>query len=284
MFSNSNKSGHNIDISSLSKRLCAQAQHLSERLQEKIANDLPGAIEIARQSVSNNCIVALLAMVQGVRRDVNDEFRPVTPHDNDADGLALNDMADAALLTLMDLYNVGESFLKFHGWYAIDQSSTISGGIVYEHNGSGEVSEEPMIRDEMNWEMRLILSIPVLIQPGVVDGKVVWAATVIYYHHIITEESDTEHFDLECHRTDGNNIFTTSVIDVLKSDEDGQSAHLRGVYNGCWTGLYAEAMGEMDTNSTVGQHLELWTETTLAGLSVTNQQASNVQIVNTAGT
>ena len=47
-----------------------------------------------------------------------------------------------------------------------------------------------------------------------------------------------------------------------------------GIYNGSWRGLYDDPIGEMDTKSTLGEHLELWTETTLAGLC-TNKDGSS---------
>ena len=271
------------NIASLSTKLCSQAEQLRTRLQENIDNDdLSSAIEIATESIGNDCIVALLAMVQCVDRDPENDFRPsIIAHDDNDDNAthyqALNNMADVALLTLTDLYKVGELYLKSKGWVAIDQSSTVSGGIIYECNETGEVSEEPNY-DNLNWQMKLMLSIPILIEPGCddVDGHVVWAATVVYYQHHGDSMVDTEFeqlckYNLECH--DSSCI---SVIDVLKSDEDGgQSARLRGTYTGCWYGLYAEALGELDMKHSIGQVLESWTETTLAGLSTTNKQSSS---------
>jgi len=47
------------------RRLCSQAECLRTRLRERLDNgDLSSAIKIAERSVGNNCIVALLAMVQ----------------------------------------------------------------------------------------------------------------------------------------------------------------------------------------------------------------------------
>ena len=214
-------------------------------------------------------------MVQCVDRDVNNDFRPIASND-DANASTLNDMADVALLALTDLYMIGEAYLKRHGWFPLEQSSSVAGGIVYEHHESGETSEEPNVDDDMSWQLKLMLSIPILIEPGCVNGQVVWAAEVMYYQH-----GDNERlFDLECPESGNNNSFV-SVIDVLKSDEDGQSARLRGIYHGCWKGLYAEAMGEKDmaTDSISGSNLELWVETTLAGLSVTNKQSPHVRIL-----
>ena len=171
----------NFDIVSLSTKLCSQAEQLSTRLQENIDNDdLSSAIEIATTSIGNDCIVVLLAMVQCVDRDPENDFRPlsIAHNDNDDDDnathQALNNMADVALLTLTDLYKVGELYLKSKGWVAIDQSSTVSGGIMYEHYETGEVSEEPNY-DNLTWQMKLMLSIPILIEPGCddVDGHVV---------------------------------------------------------------------------------------------------------------
>jgi len=277
-------------------RLCSQAELLRASLRDKMdGGDLPSAVEIAERCVGNDCIVALLAMVQCVERDVDNDFRPVSvasvdDGDDDVDKtsahqqhqlMTLNKMADIALLTLSDLYDVGESHLKSRGWIPIyDQSPTVSGGIVYEHDETGEVSEEPDY-EVLNWRMRLMLSIPILIQPGCdADGRVVWAASVVYYRHGYGEE---EQFGLETPCSEQTALgsassYCVSVIDVLKSDEDGQSARLRGTYRGCWRGLYAEAVGgEMDmtnTSSSIGQVLESWTETTLAGLSVTNNKRS----------
>ena len=135
----------NFDIASLSTKLCSQAEQLRTRLQENIDNDdLSSAIEIATESIGNDCIVALLAMVQCVDRDPENDFRPSiyahSDNDDNATHQALNNMADVALLTLTDLYKVGELYLKSKGWVAIDQSSTVSGGIIYECNETGDVS------------------------------------------------------------------------------------------------------------------------------------------------
>lgn len=134
----------------------------------------------------------------------------------------------------------------------------------------------------MNWQMKLMLSIPILIEPGCVDGKVVWAAAVVYYQRLHAQKEGMQQFDLECAdpstSTDdgGNSSFSVAVIDVLKSDEDGHSACMRGTYHGCWRGLYAEAVGEMDMSKSIGQVLESWTDTTLTGLSVvTNNKSSS---------
>jgi hypothetical protein len=191
-------------------------------------------------------------------------------------------MADVALLALTDLYMIGEAYLKSKGWYPIDQSANVAGGIMYEHHESGETSEEPIVDDNMSWQLKLMLSIPILIEPGIVNGQVVWAAEVVYYQHGVAGDNGGQLFDLECPENgNNNNSYALSVIDVLKSDEDGQSARLRGIYHGCWKGLYAEAMGEKDmaTGSILGQNLELWVETTLAGLSTTNNQSSHVRIL-----
>lgn len=218
-------------------------------------------------------------MVQCVRRDVNDDYRPLPCSDP-----SLVDVADAALLTLTDLYAAGEAYLKCHGWHPVDDaaSETVSGGIVYEHSESGELSEEPMVNQtELSWSMKLILSIPVLIKPGCVDGEVVWAASVMYYHH--GGEDDARQFDLECDARDAASCV--SVIDVLKSDQDGECTRLRGIYNGSWRGLYADAMGEMDVSFRIGQHLELWTETTLAGLlcAANGTESLRVLVIGLAG-
>ena len=272
-----------VDIAEASStRLCSQAALLRANLRETIDNgDLSSALEIAEQSIGNDCIVALLAMVQCVKRDVDNDFRPLfTANDaaavaadaqSDATHqlLALNNMADLALLTLSDLYTVGELFLKSQGWSPIDQSSSVSGGIVYEHNETGELSEEPSY-EELSWQMKLMLSIPILIEPGCAHGEVVWAASVVYYQH--GTKHTEEQFDLE---SSNNSSSCVSVIDILKSDEDGQSARLRGTYHGCWRGLYAEPVGEMDMTNSIGQVLESWTETTLAGLSASNNQLSS---------
>jgi spermidine synthase len=260
----------NADIASTSTRLCSQAECLRRRLREKIDNnDLSAALKIAEECIENDCIVSHLGMVQCVDRDPNNDFRPLDSQSGDQ--LALNNMADVALLTLSDLYMIGEMFLKSQGWFPVDQSSNVSGGIVYEHNETGEVSEEPNY-ENLSWQMKLMLSIPILIEPGCVDGQVVWAATVVHYQHSLHEE---DQYDLECIEGPDENSSCVSVIDVLKSDEEGQSARLRGTYNGCWRGLYAEAVGEMDVAHSLGQVLESWTDTTLAGLSVTNKQSSS---------
>jgi hypothetical protein len=219
-------------------------------------------------------------MVQCVRRDTNDDFRPLPCSDDDDPShvMALNDMVDVALLTLTDLYSAAEAYLKCHGWYAVDE--TESGGIVYEHNETGELSEEPAVNgEEMSWSLKLLLSIPVLIRPGCVDGEVVWAASVLWYHHGGGEDDgeDEQQFDLECNANDAASCI--SVIDVLKSDEDGQCTRLRGVYNGIWRGLYTDAMGEMDVNLRIGRHLELWTETTMAGLCGNDDAKESIRVL-----
>ena len=254
-----------VDIEALSTRLCTQVDNLRTLLREKIDNDdINDAINIAEKYVGNDCLVALLAMVQCVERDINADFRPI-----DNQPLALKNMADVALLALTEMYQVGESLLKKHyGWIPIDQSSTVSGGIVYEHRETGEVSEEPYY-DKLSWQLKLMLSIPILIEPGVKDGKVVWAAEVVYYHHTTPNSIDDkeEHsFDLE-HL--GQQSDCISVLNVLKSEEDcGKSAvHLQGIYTGCWTGLYAEPYEEINISYPLGQALESWTSTTLAGLT-----------------
>jgi len=256
---------NNINIDDLSTRLCSQVDNLRTLLQEKIDNDdINAAINIAEKYVGNDCLVALLAMVQCVERDITSDFCPI-----DNQSLALKSMADVALLALTELYQVAESILKKHyGWIPIDQSSTVSGGIVYEHQETGEVSEEPDY-DKLSWQLKLMLSIPILIEPGVKDGKVVWAAEVVYYHHKSSNSIDDkgEHsFDLE-HL--GQQLDCISVLNVLKSEEDcGKSAvHLQGIYTGCWTGLYAEPYEEMNISYPLGQALESWTSTTLAGLT-----------------
>jgi hypothetical protein len=141
-------------------------------------NDLSSAITIAESSVGNDCIVALLAMVQSVERDINNDFQPVVEED-DRISVALSAMADAALLTLSSLYTVAEAFLMSHGWVPIDLSSNVQGGIVYEHEKNKEISEDPEV-DGMSWQIKLMLSIPILIEPGCLNGRLVWAANVVY--------------------------------------------------------------------------------------------------------
>lgn len=264
----------NIDDKDISKRLCSQAASLRTRLQQHIDKDeLSSAIKIAEASIANDCIVALLAMMQRVDRDPNNDFRPVSTTFSDDDNQAsLEEMADVALLTLSDLYTIAEMHLKSLGWHPVDQSEKVSGGIVYERD-SGEISEEPD-HEKMSWQMKLMLSIPVLIEPGCVDGQVVWAATVVHFEHG-TQENQC---DLECSDLSDTDACI-SVIDVLKSDEDGTSSRLRGIYNGCWRGLYADALGEMDTSHSIGQRLESWTETTLAGLSSANKESAKVLMI-----
>ena len=77
----------NFDIASLSTKLCSQAEQLRTRLQENIDNDdLSSAIDIATKSIGNDCIVALLAMVQCVERDPDNDFRPIhIDNDDDSD-------------------------------------------------------------------------------------------------------------------------------------------------------------------------------------------------------
>ena len=127
------------DKDGMPKRLCSQAASLRNRLQEYIETDeLSKAIKIAEESVANDCIIALLAMMQSVDRDPNNDFRPIsTPSD---DNEALLEMADVALLTLSDLYTVAEMHLKSKGWHPVDQSEKVSGGIIYEHD-NGDISE-----------------------------------------------------------------------------------------------------------------------------------------------
>jgi len=272
------------DIVSLSNRLCFQAERLRKKLHDasSIDDNISSAINIAETSVSNDIIVALLAMVQCVDRDAENGFAPIINiQDNDASSVALSNMADVALLALSDLYAIAEAYIKSKGWFPVDR---VQGGIVYENESSGEISEEPEIKDgNTSWQMKLLLSIPILIEPGCVDGKVVWAAAVVYYqrlHHAL--EDLMRQYDLEC----ANEPSSTSVrggsscvvIDVLKSDEDGQSSCMRGTYHGCWRGLYAEAVGEMDMSKNVGQVLESWTDTTLTGLSVITESSARVLV------
>ncbi len=261
----------NISDEDISKRLCFQAASLRTRLQQHIDKDeLSSAIKIAEASIANDCIVALLAMMQRVDRDPNNDFRPISTSGDD--NQASLEMADVALLTLSDLYTIAEMHLKSLGWHPVDQSEKVSGGIVYEHD-NGEISEEPDY-EKLSWQMKLMLSIPVLIEPGCVDGNVVWAATVVHYEHDAQENK----YDLECSEiSDG--VACISVIDVLKSDEDGTSSRLRGTYNGCWRGLYADALGEMDTSHSIGQRLESWLETTLAGMSIANKESAKILMI-----
>ena len=277
-----------IDIVSLSKRLCSQAESLRARLQESIDDDLSAAVKIAETAVNNDVIVPLLAMMQCVERDAENDFRPIVrggdegncdPDSNSSS--ALTDMADVALLTLSDLYMVAEAFLKSNGWIPVDESATVQGGIVYEHEGSGEQTDEPEV-DGMTWQMKLMLAIPVLNYPGCVEGRVVWAAAVVYYQRLhttgIQEHAHADYymqqFDLECEPTGAGVVNScVAVVDVLKSDEDGHSSRMRGTYHGCWHGLYAEAVGEMDMSTSIGQVLESWTDTTLTGLSDTKSSA-----------
>ena len=265
-----------VDIATVSTRLCAQAEYLRSSLRE--SQDLNADIEIAEKYVGNDCIIALLAMVQCVDRDVNNDFRPIESNQS----TALTSMADVALLTLTDLYNIGESLLKSGGWQPIDQSSTISGGIVYEHSESGETSEEPEY-EKWSWQIKLILSIPILIEPGCVDDEAVWAAAVVYYHHNSSTDTERREYDLEYLEQQldrGSNCL--SVVDVLKSDEDRcQSAvRLRGTYRGCWRGLYAEPLEEMDMkNNSIGQNLESWTATTVAGLTSSSSLSNSSRVL-----
>ena len=172
------------------RRLCSQAECLRTHLRERLDNgDLSSAIKIAERSVANNCVVALLAMVQCVDRDASNEFRPIVcSSPDDANASTLNEMADVALLALTDLYMIGEAYLQSHGWFPIDQSSSVSGGIMYEHHESGETSEEPIVDDNMSWQLKLMLSIPILIEPGCVNGQVVWAAEVVYIINMVQQE------------------------------------------------------------------------------------------------
>lgn len=248
----------------LSQELCNQADCLRERLTTSMDNDdLSSAVDVAERSVGNDCIAALLAMVQSVQRDASNDFKPMIEKD-DRISLALSEMADVALLTLSSLYIVAEAFIMSHGWVPIDLSSNVQGGIVYEHSSSKEISEDPEVKG-MSWQMKLMLSIPILIEPGCLDGQVVWAANVVYYQHSDIDEPYNKMFYLE---DDSSNRNCISVIDVIKSDDDGNSSMMRGTYRGCWRGLYAEAVGEMDMSKSLGERLESWVETTLAGLSV----------------
>ena len=259
------------DKDGTTKRLCSQTTSLRTRLQEHIDRDeLSSAIKIAEASIAHDCIVTLLAMMQSVDRDPNNDFRPISTYSGDENNQAFLEMADVALLTLSDLYTIAEMHLKSRGWHPVDQSEKVSGGIVYEHD-NGDISEEPDY-EEMSWQMKLMLSIPVLIEPGCVDGEVVWAATVVHYEH----GTQDNQFDLECSEQTSACI---SVIDVLKSDEDGKSSRLRGTYNGCWQGLYADALGEMDTSHSIGERLESWTDTTLAGLSISNKESARILMI-----
>ena len=166
----------------LSQELCNQADCLRERLTTSMDNDdLSSAVDVAERSVGNDCIAALLAMVQSVQRDASNDFKPMIEKD-DRISLALSEMADVALLTLSSLYIVAEAFIMSHGWVPIDLSSNVQGGIVYEHSSSKEISEDPEVKG-MSWQMKLMLSIPILIEPGCLDGQVVWAANVVYYQH-----------------------------------------------------------------------------------------------------
>ena len=263
--------------SSIITRLYSETSLLRIDLRNAIDNedDISLTLKIAEQSISNDCIVSLLAMVQCVPRDADNDFRPIdnaaSGHDNDAYHELLA-MADMALLTLTDLYKVGELYLKSMGWIPIDTSPNVSGGINYEHNETGELSEEPNY-ETLSWQRKLMLSIPILIEPGCdVNGQVVWAASIVHYQH--SSAGTERQFDLEASAPNNVGSSCVSVIDVWKSEEDGQSARLRGTYCGCWRGLYAEPIEEMDISNSIGKVLESWTETTLAGLSVTNKQSS----------
>ena len=258
------------DSLELFQTLCHQADCLSERLSTSMDNnDLSSAVAIAERSVGNDCIVALLAMVQSVKRDVQNDFHPIVDKE-DSMSLAVSKMADAALLTLSNLYIVAEAFIRLHGWIPIDLSPNVQGGIIYEHKISKEISEDPDI-DGMSWQMKLMLSIPILIEPGCLDGQLVWAANVVFYQRLDSEDSnDLKRFRLEA---DASNHNCISVIDVIKSDEDGHSSVMRGTYHGCWRGLYTETIGEMDISKPLGDSLETWVETTIAGLSVIESQA-----------
>jgi hypothetical protein len=258
------------DSLELYRTLRHQADCFRERLSTSMDNnDLSSAVAIAERSVGNDCIVALLAMVQSVKRDVQSEFKPILDEE-DCISLAVSEMADAALLTLSSLYIVAEAFIRLYGWIPIDLSSNVQGGIIYEHKISNEISEDPDI-DGMSWQMKLMLSIPILIEPGCLDGQLVWAANVVFYQRLHSEDSNKlERFSLEA---DASNQNCVSVIDVIKSDEDGQSSVMRGTHHGCWRGLYAETIGEMDVSRPLGDSLETWVETTIAGLSVIESQA-----------
>lgn len=248
----------------LSRELCNQADCLREQLTKNMDNDdLSSAVAVAESSVGNDCIVALLAMVQSVQRDANNDFKPMIEKE-DRISLALSEMADVALLTLSSLYIVAEAFIMSHGWAPIDLSTNVQGGIVYEHATSKEISEDPEVKG-MSWQLKLMLSIPILIEPGYLDGKVVWAANIIHYHHSDSNEPSNKRLYLEA---DSSHCNCISVIEVIKSDDDGHSSMMRGLYRGCWRGLYAEAVGEMDMSKSLGECLESWVETTLAGLSV----------------
>ena len=107
-----------------------------------------------------------------------------------------------------------------------------------------------------------------------------------HFNGTMTVRFMEDQFDLECSpqsSSDGarkdqidSSHDVISVIDVLKSDEEGNSSCLRGTYYGCWHGLYAEAVGEIEMNNSIGSVLESWTDTTLAGLSVTNTKQSSL--------
>ncbi|KAL9189397.1 hypothetical protein ACHAXT_009072 [Thalassiosira profunda] len=262
-------------LAAVSRRLCLQAASLRARLRAALdAGDVPSAVDLAERSVGNDCIVALLAMAQCVVRDPRNDFRPVPAEVGGVRAAALTALADAGLATLGVLYEVGGAHLKHHGWVPAGPSAKTTGGILYEHEDTGERSEEPDVAGGLGWQMRLILSIPVLITPGLLKGEVVWAATVVYYRH----GGEGRSFDLEA-AGDGTDCCV-SVIDLLKSDEEGDSARLRGIHKR-WRGLYAEAMGEMEVSDStaVGQNLEQWTETTLAGLAAAGEDEGSPRIL-----
>ena len=249
---------------------------IQSSLRENIDNgNISTAYEIAIKSITNDVIIALLAMVQCVDRNVNDDFRPINHSDNNNNN-DLNNMADVALLTLTDLYSVGETYLRLHD---VDISTYLE----EEEEDHHPSDYEDYDGKKWNcWQLKLIMSIPMLIEPGCINGHVVWAATIVYYQHGTTVE---DQFDLECSpqsSSDGaikdhdSSHDVISVIDVLKSDEEGNSSCLRGTYYGCWHGLYAEAVGEIDMNNSIGSVLESWTDTTLAGLSVTKTKQSSL--------
>ena len=101
----------------VAKRLAADAEDLLIQMHNGSSDDveaeqvLPNLLQFCRRIVDNDFVVLLLAMIQAVDRDPENDFAPLPNSPK-----AVVDMADAALLVLGEMLNVSMANLAKAGW------------------------------------------------------------------------------------------------------------------------------------------------------------------------
>lgn len=202
------------------------------------------SLDSTLKCIASNWIIPLLLRAQLPIR--NQLFRPLddTPHD-------VLKCADFALLLLGEICSVAVLVLQMYGWEVAEDEDGQTLFHCVETDAVQRQVPDVIVGDDDDeniWTRRLLLEIPILVAPYLVDGetrKVVWPVTVVSCENNVT------------------------VIDVR--EEDGI---MRQMVLGVWKGLAGFRESEMDKSWPLGSHLENWYTCTLAGIALLSAQQS----------